>query len=326
MEGVEADDLVEEARGPFIGAVAEYDLDPVAIAVLHFLHPEFAGGDAIGVGQQDDLVQGFFDAHAQRVFFTGNADGFVFEVDDMEAFEGLFEFVQQEAGVVLAVVVDDDDFVGAGIGWTRAPGRWVTRRAASSRAQMMTLTGCCWECSFRGRIPGQPSEEPTIVKQLYQGDQTKNNKKQFEPGETPKQFSHKCAVRAPAYSEPGGTKVQIFGEGGAKDCIGIPPIKAEAFFGMAVNRNLRRIMAALQFELELTSCPHSAARAGRIITDHGEILTPIFMPVGTVGSVKAVTQQQLKEDVKAQIILGNTYHLYLRPGLEVLERRAGCTG
>jgi queuine tRNA-ribosyltransferase len=60
-----------------------------------------------------------------------------------------------------------------------------------------------------------------------------------------------------------------------------------------------------------------------MVTDHGEIPTPIFMPVGTVGSVKAVSQQQLKEDVKARIILGNTYHLYLRPGLEVLEAAGG---
>ena len=81
-------------------------------------------------------------------------------------------------------------------------------------------------------------------------------------------------------------------------------------------------MAALQFEL-MGRDPHSAARAGKITTDHGEILTPIFMPVGTVGSVKAVTQQQLKEDVQASIILGNTYHLYLRPGLEVLEMAGG---
>lgn len=58
-------------------------------------------------------------------------------------------------------------------------------------------------------------------------------------------------------------------------------------------------------------------------TDHGEILTPVFMPVGTVGSVKAVTQQQLKEDISARIILGNTYHLYLRPGLDVLEQAGG---
>lgn len=81
-------------------------------------------------------------------------------------------------------------------------------------------------------------------------------------------------------------------------------------------------MAALQFELHNTDA-HSSARAGRIITDHGEIETPIFMPVGTAGSVKAVTQQQLKKDVKAQIILGNTYHLYLRPGLDVLDTAGG---
>lgn len=67
----------------------------------------------------------------------------------------------------------------------------------------------------------------------------------------------------------------------------------------------------------------TAARAGRITTDHGVIETPIFMPVGTVGSVKAVTQQQLREDVRAQIILGNTYHLFLRPGTDVLSQAGG---
>lgn len=67
----------------------------------------------------------------------------------------------------------------------------------------------------------------------------------------------------------------------------------------------------------------SKARAGIISTDHGPIETPIFMPVGTVGSVKAVTQQQLKNEIKAQIILGNTYHLYLRPGTEILEEAGG---
>lgn len=81
-------------------------------------------------------------------------------------------------------------------------------------------------------------------------------------------------------------------------------------------------MAALQFELHTTD-QASKARAGKITTDHGEILTPIFMPVGTVGSVKAVTQKQLYEDVKAQIILGNTYHLYLRPTLDILEGAGG---
>lgn len=81
-------------------------------------------------------------------------------------------------------------------------------------------------------------------------------------------------------------------------------------------------MAALQFQLQHTD-PESNARIGKIITDHGQIITPVFMPVGTAGSVKAVTQQQLKNDVKASIILGNTYHLFLRPGLEVLEGAGG---
>ena len=67
----------------------------------------------------------------------------------------------------------------------------------------------------------------------------------------------------------------------------------------------------------------SKARAGKITTDHGTIETPIFMPVGTLGSVKGVHQHELKEDIQAQIILGNTYHLYLRPGLDVLRQAGG---
>lgn len=67
----------------------------------------------------------------------------------------------------------------------------------------------------------------------------------------------------------------------------------------------------------------SKARAGVLKTDHGDIETPIFMPVGTAGSVKAVHQRELKDDIKAQIILGNTYHLYLRPGLNVIEQAGG---
>jgi queuine tRNA-ribosyltransferase len=69
--------------------------------------------------------------------------------------------------------------------------------------------------------------------------------------------------------------------------------------------------------------PHSSARSGSISTDHGQILTPIFMPVGTAGTVKAVHQRELAHDIQAQIILGNTYHLYLRPGLDVLQKAGG---
>lgn len=67
----------------------------------------------------------------------------------------------------------------------------------------------------------------------------------------------------------------------------------------------------------------SSARAGVVHTDHGDILTPIFMPVGTVGTVKGVHRRDLEEDVKAQIILGNTYHLYLRPGTSILHQAGG---
>lgn len=81
-------------------------------------------------------------------------------------------------------------------------------------------------------------------------------------------------------------------------------------------------MAPLTFQLQYTD-KNSNARAGTIITDHGQIETPIFMPVGTAGSVKAVTQHELQELVKAQIILSNTYHLYLRPGTLVLEAAGG---
>ncbi len=78
----------------------------------------------------------------------------------------------------------------------------------------------------------------------------------------------------------------------------------------------------MDFTLQATS-PGTNARAGLITTDHGTIETPIFMPVGTLGSVKAVHQHELRDDVKAQIILGNTYHLYLRPGIDILEKAGG---
>ena len=78
----------------------------------------------------------------------------------------------------------------------------------------------------------------------------------------------------------------------------------------------------MKFELQHTDTLTSA-RAGVLTTDHGPIETPVFMPVGTVGSVKAVHPWELKEDIKAQIILGNTYHLYLRPGIEILGKAGG---
>lgn len=78
----------------------------------------------------------------------------------------------------------------------------------------------------------------------------------------------------------------------------------------------------MKFEIQTTDTA-SSARAGTFTTAHGEVQTPIFMPVGTVASVKAVHQHELKEDIKAQIILGNTYHLYLRPGTEILEKAGG---
>ena len=78
----------------------------------------------------------------------------------------------------------------------------------------------------------------------------------------------------------------------------------------------------MSFQL-LATDKDSNARAGLLQTAHGEIQTPIFMPVGTAGTVKAVHFRELERDVKAQIILGNTYHLYLRPGLNVLEAAGG---
>lgn len=78
----------------------------------------------------------------------------------------------------------------------------------------------------------------------------------------------------------------------------------------------------MDFKLQATDT-HGAARAGLITTDHGLIETPIFMPVGTVGSVKGVHMRELRDDIKAQIILGNTYHLYLRPGTDILEQAGG---
>lgn len=78
----------------------------------------------------------------------------------------------------------------------------------------------------------------------------------------------------------------------------------------------------MKYELQATA-KDTNARAGVITTDHGQIQTPIFMPVGTVGSVKGVHMHELRDDIKAQIILGNTYHLYLRPGMEIIEKAGG---
>ncbi|MBK7173411.1 MAG: tRNA guanosine(34) transglycosylase Tgt [Bacteroidales bacterium] len=78
----------------------------------------------------------------------------------------------------------------------------------------------------------------------------------------------------------------------------------------------------MRFELKITDSATSARR-GSITTDHGTIETPAFMPVGTAGTVKAVHTREIREDIKAQIILGNTYHLYLRPGLDILEKAGG---
>ena len=78
----------------------------------------------------------------------------------------------------------------------------------------------------------------------------------------------------------------------------------------------------MKFELQHTSTD-SKARAGKFHTDHGVVETPVFMPVGTAGSVKGIHFKDLKDDIKARIILGNTYHLYLRPGIDILEKAGG---
>ncbi len=80
----------------------------------------------------------------------------------------------------------------------------------------------------------------------------------------------------------------------------------------------------MEFQL-LAQDPNTRARLGKIVTDHGEILTPVFMPVGTAGTVKAITQDQL-EELGAEIVLANTYHLYLRPGHELIGRMGGLHG
>jgi queuine tRNA-ribosyltransferase len=89
---------------------------------------------------------------------------------------------------------------------------------------------------------------------------------------------------------------------------------------------LKRISIPFSLSMEFTlgtQDTSTKARTGKLTTDHGDILTPIFMPVGTAATVKAVHQRELKEDIHAQIILGNTYHLYLRPGLDILEKAGG---
>ncbi len=81
----------------------------------------------------------------------------------------------------------------------------------------------------------------------------------------------------------------------------------------------------MKFELQ-ASCTSTSARAGEITTERGTIQTPIFMPVGTIGTVKAIHTRELREDINAPVILGNTYHLYLRPGTDTLEKAGGLHG
>ena len=178
VEGVKPDDLIQETGGFFIGTVTQDHLDAIVVAVLHFLHPVFAGGHTIGVGEEHYLVSGFLDTHAEGIFFAGDADGFLFEIDDMKAFEGLFEFIQEESGLVLAVVVDDDDLVGAGIGLGQ--GAWQMGNelvglvaGAYNDADRMLLGAALFGRDKKGETP----EEPTIIKELGQRDQTEQYKK-----------------------------------------------------------------------------------------------------------------------------------------------------
>ena len=99
-----------------------------------------------------------------------------------------------------------------------------------------------------------------------------------------------------------------------------PTLKDETVFSIIFAYPLTK--TRMQFELKITD-PQSAARRGTITTAHGVIETPAFMPVGTAGAVKAVHMREVRDDIKAQIILGNTYHLYLRPGLDILSKAGG---
>ena len=96
-------------------------------------------------------------------------------------------------------------------------------------------------------------------------------------------------------------------------------MKYPYLYGFEKTKEVRRMM---KFSIKGKD-KNTSARAGEIVTDHGTIQTPVFMPVGTAGAVKAVHIPELKSDVKAQIILGNTYHLYLRPGLDVIQAAGG---
>src|ERR1700754_83942 len=116
MKSIKTDNFVKSPRCFFIRAISQDYFYAVVITVLHFMHPELTGRYTVRVRQQDDLVTRFLDAHAQRIFFSGNADGLVFQVDDMQTFKGLLKLTKQKACVVMAIVIDDDDLVGAGVG------------------------------------------------------------------------------------------------------------------------------------------------------------------------------------------------------------------
>lgn len=92
-------------------------------------------------------------------------------------------------------------------------------------------------------------------------------------------------------------------------------------YALNLQNNLESLLK-MNFQL-IGNAEGSNARAGLIDTDHGQIETPIFMPVGTLGAIKAVGMNEVRNDIKAQIILGNTYHLYLRPGMDIIEKAGG---
>ena len=211
MKGVETNELVQKPGIFFIRAIAQDYLRSIPVSFLHFLDPEFCSGNAIRICQQNDLIQGFFDAHAEGIFFPRDADGFVFEIDDMKTLEFLFKFIEEIAGLVLAVMIHDHDLMRRGV-------------VLNKRAKEMSFeTGCFIAGAdndaygmglgmlfWRRDIKGETSKEPTVVKQLNYGNEAKNNKKQFEPGETPKQFSHKCILSGACLMGHADAKVRIF--------------------------------------------------------------------------------------------------------------------
>src|SRR5450432_3132916 len=147
--------------------ITQNDLRTILVTILHFLHPEFTCRNTIAVSKLQNLMFRFTDAHAQRIFFTGNALGFIFQVYDMQTFKSLFKFFQQVPGIILAIVIHYNHFMRTWISLGKC-----TRKISSQVCGFITGADDYTYRMLLGLLPGwfakksQSLEKPGIIHNL----------------------------------------------------------------------------------------------------------------------------------------------------------------